>query len=128
MLIDHGVKVVKTDALINVEWVRKCGESEHFFISASQTRDGGCIISGFERIPGPVLDYTAWIVKVDANGNVEWDFKYKPEGRNSKALSILECDDGGYVFTAHGVAPISRRCPALSLQVKVLPATFGSSK
>lgn len=99
VLVDNGAKLVKTDLQGNVQWTGKYGESGHFFKSAIQTSDGGYIIAGNEIIFGPELDYTAWIVKTDAAGNMECNFKYKPEGKNSKATHIIESSDGNYVFT-----------------------------
>lgn len=84
VLVDNGAKLVKTDMQGNVQWARKYGESRRFFKSAIQTRDGGYTIADNEIIFSPELDYAAWIVKTDAAGNMEWNFKYKPEGKTAK--------------------------------------------
>jgi hypothetical protein len=66
---------------------------------ASGTADGGCIACGQARPPG-IFDAYGYIVKLDRNGNREWDYY---TGWASGFYSVQQATDGGYV--AAGVVP-----------------------
>jgi len=63
----------------------------------SETKDGGSIAAGSTRFRDAAGD--AWIVKLDAGGNVEWQQGFgwgkEPSGFNA----LLQAQDAGYLAT-----------------------------
>ena len=92
---DTDFWLVKTDVNGNVEWDRMYGgadiESAH---SVVQTADGGYVVTGYTWSFG-AGDADYWLVKADANGNMEWNKTYGGQNYES-ACTVLQTDDGGY--------------------------------
>lgn len=64
--------------------------------SISSTSDGGFIISGYTFSYGAGnKDY--WLVKIDSDGNEEWDQTYGGSTRDY-AVSAIQLSDGGFVL------------------------------
>ncbi len=64
--------------------------------SVKQTNDGGFIIAGHdESYEGD----NAFIIKTDENGNEEWSKYFNNPDEGTGAISILQTEDGGYMFT-----------------------------
>lgn len=65
-----------------------------------ETSGGGYAIAGgvnyYYDYWNPTL-YDAWLVKTDANGNVEWNRIYG-EGDEDVARSVIQTVDGGYAM------------------------------
>lgn len=93
--------IVKTDSQGNMQWNKTYGETiDDYFLSSVQTRDGGYIAAKYNI--NSLWKRTAWIVKIDASGNVEGTIEYTPTQNViwlTYAHSIIETDDGNYVFT-----------------------------
>jgi len=86
--------LIKTDIFGNEQWNKTYGtEGKEHFWEVHETSDEGYIMIGF--IQGERCD--AWIVKTDINGNKEWDKKFGPA---HQGLSIIQCNDGGYLCLA----------------------------
>ena len=62
-----------------------------------ETSDGGYIIAGETNSYG-AGEYDAYIVKLDANGDFEWDATYGTAGVHEHAQDIHETADGGYIW------------------------------
>ncbi|MDH4220280.1 MAG: hypothetical protein OEW23_16090 [Candidatus Aminicenantes bacterium] len=83
-----------------IVWQKTYGglESEYYYTSDSyikETSDGGYIVGAHTRsYGGGSLDL--WILKLDADGDVEWQKTYGGWG-SEQAYSILETDEGGYI-------------------------------
>lgn len=58
-----------------------------------QTSDGGYILAGMTHFN----DQDAWLVKMDAFGNMLWNECFGGEGHD-EAKSVRETDDGGYIL------------------------------
>lgn len=88
--------VFKVDAAGNVQWMKSYGGGNtEYAKSIQQTFDGGYIVAGLTYSFG-AGDQDAWILKLDANGSVQWQKTYG--GSNSDyILSIQQTSDGGYV-------------------------------
>ena len=68
-----------------------------YFSSIVQTLDDGFVTVG---ITYPVYDGLAWIVKINVSGDLQGEILIEPiEGINNFATSIVEANDGSYVFT-----------------------------
>jgi uncharacterized repeat protein (TIGR01451 family) len=102
---NHGksdIWVVRLNPSGNIMW-QKCygGVYSEFGNCISKTNDGGYIIGGWQSQTGSDVQYEndmqSYVIKIDANGNQEWEKKYGGshfEGINS----IKQTSDGGYVF------------------------------
>jgi len=91
--------------LVNAEpswvmWSQTYGE-ENFDVARAlvETSDGGYALAGITRPPGAGLD-DIWLVKTDANGNMEWNQTYGEENYDV-ATALVETSDGGYTLAGH---------------------------
>ena len=106
--------VVKIDNNGNVEWENLLGGSDvDAATSAQQTTDGGYIVAGSSRSSnsGDVNDITNgltdyWVVKLDSNGNVEWE-NLLGGGGFDEATSIQQTTDGGYIVAGYSTSSLS---------------------
>jgi len=93
------VVLIKTDSAGNEMWNRTYYNpfSDYWFAEEfQQTNDGGYIIIARERSDSYPC---SWLIKTDANGNVEWDtiiggFEYN----FVKLKSVQQTTDGGYIL------------------------------
>jgi hypothetical protein len=89
----------KTDSKGNVIWEKAYGWSgDEVFTDILTTEDGGYIMSGQTKSVGSGGG-DAWIIKTDADGNIQWDKTYGESG-NDWADSIMPTDDNGYIVAA----------------------------
>jgi parallel beta-helix repeat protein len=89
--------LVKTDAFGTSQWSREYSEtgSEQAY-SLIQTKDGGYAIVG-EKYSPSVGNTDLWFVKVDADGNMQWNKTYGGNG-NDHGRCVIQTTDGGYVL------------------------------
>lgn len=106
--VNHGAGdywIVKLDATGNKLWEKSYGGSSNEVLHAMQrTSDGGYILGGisFSGVSGNKTspsqgagDY--WVLKIDANGNKQWEKSYG--GNDSDELhDLIQTSDGGYVL------------------------------
>src|SRR5690606_34288354 len=94
--------IVKLDGNGNTQWQKALGGSSGDEAqSIQQTADGGYIVAGLSwSNSGDVIgnhgisDY--WVVKLDGNGNIQWQKALGGSGYD-KATSIQQTADGGYI-------------------------------
>jgi hypothetical protein len=92
--------LIKTDANGNIQWAKTYGQasSNDEASSVQQTSDGGYILAGATNYFGvPGYQYDFFLIKTDANGNLEWAKTYGDPGIHEAALSIQQTSDGGYI-------------------------------
>lgn len=103
---NHGKSdwwVIKTDSEGNIEWQKTYGGSEDEWAhSVIQTSDGGYAIAGFTDsydgdVTGKHYGSDAWVVKIDANGTIEWQKCYGGDS-NDGVNDIKQTNDGGYIL------------------------------
>jgi hypothetical protein len=98
---DAWIVKLKIDG--NLQWQKSLGGSGGDNAnSILQTTDGGYIIAGSTDsndgdVSGNHGQTDAWIVKLSAAGNIQWQKTYGSSG-NDAAYSIQLTTDGGYVF------------------------------
>ncbi len=96
--------VVKLDSTGAIQWQNTIGgNSRDRFYSISPTIDGGCICGGesFSNISGEKTENSmgaddCWVVKLDANGNIQWQNTIGGIG-DEGLYSISQTSDGGYI-------------------------------
>jgi hypothetical protein len=95
---DYDVYVVKLDAHGNLQWTKTIGgKKEDVGTSLIQTSDGGYAIAGFTSSFG-AGDYDIYVVKLDANGNLQWTTTIGGK-EDDKGHSLIQTSDGGYAIT-----------------------------
>ncbi|MDZ7696968.1 MAG: PQQ-binding-like beta-propeller repeat protein [Deltaproteobacteria bacterium] len=113
---DRTLLVMKTNLTGELLWSKTYDlpDSDSDFDSQGnsivQTADGGFAVAGwtFPDVGG----YEMWILKLDTNGNVEWE-KYYTETK--RAVSVRQTSDGGYI-----VAGIKGPIPGLASDILAL--------
>jgi hypothetical protein len=99
--------VVKTDVNGQHEWNQTYGGPEDdVFRAIVQTTDGGFALLGGTRSYGVVGDQDWWLLKIDSNGQEEWNRTFGGSG-NERGLSMVHTADGGFALvggtTSYGV-------------------------
>jgi hypothetical protein len=89
------IRILKLDAEGSLEWEKTFGGDEMDIArSIYSTSDGGYIVAGTTQSKGAGRT-DGWIIKMDSQGNLEWDKTYG--GNDIDFLpSIVQTDDGGY--------------------------------
>ncbi|HNI43322.1 MAG TPA: PKD domain-containing protein, partial [Chitinophagales bacterium] len=100
--------VVKLSANGTIQWQNTIGGGEYDYLqSIEQTTDGGYILGGYSRsnmsidktenVVGYTVYYDYWVVKLSANGTIQWQNTIG--GFNHDYLkSIKQTADGGYIL------------------------------
>jgi hypothetical protein len=96
------IYLIKTDADGDTLWTQKFGATGMGSIegkSVQQTTDGGYILVGSAQFVGD--DYEqVWLIKTDANGDVEWSADYGDGTSDTEeGESVRQTTDGGYIIT-----------------------------
>jgi hypothetical protein len=96
--------ILKLDRQGNIQWQKAFGGSDYEQAnSIQQTSDGGYVAAGWNRSPndGDVTgnhgDYDFWVVKMNANGNMQWQ-KSLGGSLSDIGYSIKQTPDNGYVI------------------------------
>jgi hypothetical protein len=92
------VWVLKLDGQGNVQWQKASSPwrySDSEARAIAPTFDGGYIVAG--RFSIPRLYYDAWVLKLDRQGNVQWQKTYGGPS-DDRASAIVPTSDGGYVM------------------------------
>jgi hypothetical protein len=94
---EADVYVVKLDANGNLQWTKTIGGTEiDFGHSLIQTSDSGYAITGKTNSFG-AGDYDVYVVKLDANGNLQWT-KTIGGPEYDRGESLIQTSDGGYAI------------------------------
>ena len=93
-IMDIWVLKLRPDG--TVEWQKTYG-GVHWDVGSSiqQTSDGGYIVAGEIEFSSPGSD--AWILKLKADGSIEWQKRYGGGGQD-RAVSIQQTSDRGYIM------------------------------
>ncbi len=103
---DRDWWVVKTDEDGNVEWAKTYGGSdEETFLALHPMEDGGFLLGGESRsedgdVGGNNGKRDWWIVKIDEDGDIEWEQNY---GTNvhEPFRTFTPSDDGNFILAGH---------------------------
>ncbi len=92
--------LIKTDEFGNLQWAKAYGGTGHdLAFSVQQTSDGGYIVAGLTHSFG-AGNGDFFVVKTDANGNIQWVKAYGGTGADT-AWSVQQTSDGGYVVAGY---------------------------
>jgi hypothetical protein len=90
--------LIKTDANGNIQWAKTYGGTYWDWASSvQQTSDGGYIVAGTTWSFG-AGSYDIFLIKTDANGNIQWAKTYEV----TVAYSVQQTSDGGYIVAGYG--------------------------
>ena len=101
-----GLAIMRGDGELNVIWERLLGCEDHFFpysLSGVATDDGGVVCTAIhgEWACGDVSQYYGssdiWVVKLDKNGNLEWETTIGTDGSEGDATIATAKDGGLYI-------------------------------
>lgn len=101
---DSDYWLVKFDQNLNLLWQKTFGgSSDDRGQSLISTTDGGFAVTGFTRSNDGDISTNHgfqdfWVVKLDANGNIEWETSIGFAG-NDRGYDIIQTQDGGFFVT-----------------------------
>ncbi len=99
----YDIFAVKTDASLNVTWMKTYGGSDWDFGNCiEQTKDGGYIICGGTYSYGNG-DEDFYLIKTNSDGDTVWTKTYGGTGQD-EAKSVIQTSDGGYALTGHSTS------------------------
>jgi len=87
--------VLKLDPGGNIQWQKSYDIDHEIANSIQQTSDGGYIVAGYTG-SGAVGGSDAFLLKLDSNGNIQWQKTYGGTGED-RANSVQQTPDGGYI-------------------------------
>jgi hypothetical protein len=88
--------LVKTDAAGNMEWNRTfAGPEFDAAHSVIVTSDGGLMVAGFRDYQSNYVHGKFWLIKTDADGNMQWNKTYSYQ-IDEIAYCVIETTDGGF--------------------------------
>jgi hypothetical protein len=94
---DGDIILIKTDANGNIQWAKTYGGTRWDYASSvQQTSDGGYIVAGGTYSFGAGWDDDIFLIKTDANGNIQWAKTYRGASGDG-AFSVQQTSDGGYI-------------------------------
>jgi hypothetical protein len=91
-----GVWILKLDSSGNILWQKVFGGWGVEIRSVLQTPDSGFMFTAMNRSFG-AGEYDAWVVKLDSDGNTEWQKAYGGT-QNDYGQFIYPTSDGGYIL------------------------------
>lgn len=93
-----GFYLVKTDALGEQEWANAYGRVDGDSLrDMIQTADGGYALVGNTYFSDTIF-VEMYLVKTDADGEVEWANSYGEGSSNDEAETVIQTTDGGFLI------------------------------
>jgi len=92
------VILLKTDSEGHLLWVISYGDEneEEYANDVVETFDGDYVIAGVKD-PSDFSNFSAWILKVDSDGDFLWEIVYGTVDNTDMAYKIVETLDGNYI-------------------------------
>ncbi|MCK4574490.1 MAG: hypothetical protein KAU36_08965, partial [candidate division Zixibacteria bacterium] len=107
---NHDALLVKTDTEGNLLWQKTYGgAADDYATDITATSDGNFAMCGSTSSYG-AGEEDAWLLKLDADGNVLWERTYGGE-RDDRAKSVVQTSDGGYALIGESCS-FARYCPS----------------
>ncbi|MCZ7356622.1 MAG: hypothetical protein O8C66_04785 [Candidatus Methanoperedens sp.] len=90
--------LIKTDAMGAEQRNTTFGVGTEFVNDFKQTLDGGYVIAATIKSSSSD-DVDAALIKIDTNGNEQWNKKFERSFSDGDATSVWQTSDGGYIVT-----------------------------
>ena len=86
-------------------WTQTYGGSDNdFALSLVATSDGGYVIAGtIGKTFDNLLSGDYWLLKLDSDGNEQWNQTYDGTGKDSGCF-VVQTTDGGYVISGYSTS------------------------
>jgi outer membrane protein assembly factor BamB len=102
--VNADLQLIKTASDGYEIWSRIFGgDEEDSGRSVKATPDGGCVVAGASASFG-AGGYDFWLIKVDADGNEEWNRTFG-EAEDESAYAVEQASDGGYIIAGRAQSP-----------------------
>jgi len=99
--VGSSISVLKLNASGQLQWQKTYGgNTDNEAYSVQQTRDGGYIVAGYSGSLGFGAEVSAYVLKLNADGQVEWE-RILVGGGNDVARCVQQTSDGGYVVAGY---------------------------
>lgn len=106
--------IVKLDSNGNIEWQRTIGgDANDGLRTLIQTSDGGYIVGGLsqsgisgeksESARGIFPSYDYWLLKLDNQGNIEWQKTYGGDDYDD-LIAVRQTSDSGYILGGNSIS------------------------
>ena len=119
-----GIAILKLDAAGNITWRKTYGGPFGDWPNSVQpTADGGYIVAGRTSSLGDLSG--AWMLKLDAGGNVTWQTTYGGGSVEAELFSARPTTDGGYIGAGRIRGPGGTLYRALVLKLAANGAISG---
>lgn len=97
---DKDLMLIKTDSVGEHEWTKYYGIAggDGWGGAIVKSLEGGYMVSGFREIIQDT-EFRGWLVKLDEDGNMEWDKLHQHEGNKKTSFweSLIQLPDSSYV-------------------------------
>jgi len=96
----------KFDSAGNLLWSKTYGTANNVYaISMQLTKDGGYIIAGYSESSNTSFSTfdLGYVVKINSKGNTTWTMTFDDTTNQSRAYSISQTSDGGYIVGGYKV-------------------------
>lgn len=112
--LTYDIWVLKLTSTGSIVWQKNIGGgSDDYFSDLILTADGGFLIGaesysgiGFEKTAPLIGVFDNWIIKLDADGNIEWDKTIGGDNLDNIG-GLAQTTDGNYVVGAYSMSGIS---------------------
>ncbi|MBK9456438.1 MAG: hypothetical protein IPO24_13055 [Bacteroidetes bacterium] len=112
--LTYDIWVLKLTSTGSIIWQKNIGgPGDDYFSDIILTADGGFLIGaesysgiGFEKTSPLISVFDNWLIKLDADGNIEWDKTIGGDNLDNIG-GIAQTTDGNYVVGAYSMSGIS---------------------
>ncbi|WP_091545649.1 hypothetical protein [Thermoflexibacter ruber] len=100
---DMNINLIKFDTQGNIIWDRTYGGNETEGASAIiQTQEGGFLVAGYSDSNAEnANENDVWLLKINANGEKEWERFYKTPDSIDEAQGLVETEEGNFLIVGN---------------------------
>ncbi|GAB4191383.1 MAG: hypothetical protein OHK0057_25650 [Thermoflexibacter sp.] len=100
---DMNINLIKFDTQGNIIWDRTYGGNETEGASVIiQTQEGGFLVAGYSDSNAEnANENDVWLLKINANGEKEWERFYKTSDSIDEAQGLVETEEGNFLIVGN---------------------------